>query len=143
MRRAARTASAGKGPQVPIRQWVLSLPKGLRYFLQHNPELPSTALRTGIEPVLRIFLEAVEKRLKVCSPGASAEACFGAVTFVHRFGSSLNANPHFDEMPPCISPFGSLPRSKSAPDRFVMVRPSMVSSVPKARPMRYCRHILP
>jgi len=44
------------------------------------------------------------------------------VTFVHRFGSALNANLHFDEIPSCISPFGSLPRSKSAPGRFVIAR---------------------
>jgi hypothetical protein len=48
-----------------------------------------------IGPVLRIYLEAVEDRLKACSPGASAGARFGAVTFVHRFGSTLNANLHF------------------------------------------------
>jgi hypothetical protein len=74
-------------PQVPVRQWVLSLPKRLRYFLQHEPLL--------IGPVLRIFLESVEDRLKAASPGAPTEARFGAVTFVHRFGSALNANLHF------------------------------------------------
>jgi putative transposase len=68
-------------------EWVLSLPKRLRYFLHHEPAL--------IGPVLRIFLDAVEDRLKVSSPGALAEARFGAVTFVHRFGSALNANLHF------------------------------------------------
>jgi hypothetical protein len=74
-------------PRVPVRQWVLSLPKRLRYFLHHDPAL--------IGPVLRIFLDAVEDRLKASSPGAPAPARFGAVTFVHRFGSALNANLHF------------------------------------------------
>ena len=46
-------------PQVPVRQWVLSLSKHLRYFLHHEPAL--------IGPVLRIFLDAVEDRLKVSS----------------------------------------------------------------------------
>jgi hypothetical protein len=73
-------------PQVPVRV-VLSLPKRLRYFLHHEPAL--------IGPVLRLFLDAVEDRLKVSSPGALAEARFGAVTFVHRFGSALNANSTF------------------------------------------------
>jgi hypothetical protein len=72
---------------VPVWQWVLSLPKRLRYFLHHEPAL--------IGPVLRIYLEAVEDRLKACSPGASAESRFGTVTFVHRFGSTLNANLRF------------------------------------------------
>jgi hypothetical protein len=74
-------------PQVPVRQWVLSLPKRLRYFLHQDPAL--------IGPVLRIFLDAVEEWLKASSPGAPAPARFGAVTFVHRFGSALNANLHF------------------------------------------------
>ena len=52
-------------PQVPVRQWVLSLPKRLRYFLRHEPAL--------IGPVLRIFLEAVEDRFNASSPDASAE----------------------------------------------------------------------
>jgi hypothetical protein len=45
--------------------------------------------------VLRIYLEAVEDRLKACGPSASAEARFGTLTLVHRFGSTLNANLHF------------------------------------------------
>jgi hypothetical protein len=57
-------------PQVPVRQWVLSLPKRLRYFLYHEPAL--------IGPVLQIFLDAVEDRLKVSSPGALAEALRGS-----------------------------------------------------------------
>ena len=35
-------------PHLPVRQWVLSLPKRLRPFLHHNPDI------TGA--VLRIFL---------------------------------------------------------------------------------------
>jgi hypothetical protein len=75
-------------PQVAVRrQWVLSLPRRLRYFLHHEPAL--------IGPVLRIFLDAVKERLKASSPGAPAEARSAAVTFVHRFGSALNANLDF------------------------------------------------
>ncbi|MGH8473881.1 MAG: transposase zinc-binding domain-containing protein, partial [Gammaproteobacteria bacterium] len=32
-------------PQVPVRQWVLSLPKRLRYFLHHDPALIGPVLR--------------------------------------------------------------------------------------------------
>jgi hypothetical protein len=74
-------------PQVPVRQWVLSLPKRLRYFLHHHANL--------VNPVLRIFLHEVEKALLSCSSDAPAGARLGAVTFVHRFGSALNANLHF------------------------------------------------
>ncbi|MGH9892045.1 MAG: hypothetical protein ACREA0_08705, partial [bacterium] len=70
----------------PVRQWVLSLPKRLRYFLHHDPAL--------IGPVLRIFLKAAEDRLKAQSPGAPAEARFGAVTFVYRFGTDTVDGRH-------------------------------------------------
>jgi len=74
-------------PQVPVRQWVLSVPKRLRYFLHHDTEL------TG--RVLRVFLRAVESKLRQCSPGAPSDARFGGVSFVQRFGSSLNHHIHY------------------------------------------------
>ncbi len=73
-------------PQVPVRQWVISFPKRLRYFLHRDMAL------TG--RVLRVWLRVVEARLRACSPGAPAEARFGAVSFIQRFGSSLNAHTH-------------------------------------------------
>ena len=74
-------------PQVPVRQWVLSFPKRLRYFLARDSEL--------LNRVLRIFLNSVEKALHSCCPDAPDHARLGAVTFVHRFGSALNGNIHF------------------------------------------------
>ncbi len=41
---------------VPVRQWVLSLPKRLWYFLHHDASLA--------HPVLRIFLAEVEAALR-------------------------------------------------------------------------------
>jgi len=69
-------------PTRPVRQWVLSVPKRLRYFLERDPQ------RAGA--VLRIFLRVIEAQLRQSSPGAGAGARLGAVTFVHRFGSSVN-----------------------------------------------------
>ncbi len=74
-------------PKVPVRQWVLSLPKRLRYFLAHDADL--------LIGVLRIFLSYMEKALHTCCPAAPEQARPGAVTFVHRFGSALNGNIHF------------------------------------------------
>jgi len=39
-------------PRVPVRQWVLSVPKRLRYYLQHD--------REALNSALRIFLDAIE-----------------------------------------------------------------------------------
>jgi hypothetical protein len=69
-------------PRLPVRQWVLSLPKRLRYYLQHD--------REALNSALRIFLDEIERHLRAHSPGAGPKARIGAVAFVHRFGSSLN-----------------------------------------------------
>jgi hypothetical protein len=74
-------------PPLPIRQWVLSLPKHIRPFLPHDPRLAGA--------VLRILLRAIRTTLRRASPGAGAGAQLGAVSFLHRFGSALNAHFHF------------------------------------------------
>jgi len=74
-------------PRLPVRQWVLSVPKRLRYFLQRDAALQGAALR--------LFLRVVEQRLRAHSPGAGTSARLGAVAFIHRFGSSLNPHLHF------------------------------------------------
>ena len=74
-------------PHLPVRQWVLSLPKRLRPFLHHQPDVATA--------VLRIFLGAIRSELRSTSPGAPADARIGAVSFPQRFGSSLNPHFHF------------------------------------------------
>ena len=74
-------------PRVPMRQWVLSVPKRVRYYLRELPE--------SVGAVLRIFLRALEGTLRQTSPGAPHASRFGAVAFVHHFGSSLNPHVHF------------------------------------------------
>ena len=61
-------------PEVPVRQWVLSLPWALRYQLAFDAKLCGA--------VLGVFIRVV---------------C-GAVTAIQRFGSSLNANVHFHSL---------------------------------------------
>lgn len=73
-------------PRVPMRQWVLTVPKRIRYFLQRNPRL--------FGGVLRVFMRALNTVLRRHSPGAPANSRFGAVAFLHRSGSSLNEHPH-------------------------------------------------
>ena len=47
-------------PQLPVRQWVLSLPKRLRYFLRHD--------RRTVTAVLNIFVRVIEQRPRERSP---------------------------------------------------------------------------
>ena len=74
-------------PPVPVRQWVLSVPKRLRYHLEKD--------RAVLNTTLRIFLDEIERHLCAHSPGAGPGARTGAVAFLHRFGSSLNRHTHF------------------------------------------------
>jgi hypothetical protein len=74
-------------PPLPVRQWVLSVPKRLRWYLEREPK--------AITAVLHIFLRVVEAHLRRSCPGASAQARFGALSFVHRFGASLNRHLHY------------------------------------------------
>jgi hypothetical protein len=73
-------------PPLPVRQWVFSLPKRLRSFLPRDPSL------TGA--VLRVLLRAIRTLLRKRCTGAPAHAQLGAVSLLHRFGSSLNPHVH-------------------------------------------------
>jgi hypothetical protein len=58
-RRMAETAAHGVDhvfPPLPVRQWVLSVPKRLRYFLQREP--------TAVNAVLHSFLRSIEAALR-------------------------------------------------------------------------------
>lgn len=74
-------------PRLPVRQWVLSVPKRLRHFLQTDPAIQNLALH--------IFLSAVEQGLRAACPVDSPTARIGAVVFIHRFGALLNPHVHF------------------------------------------------
>lgn len=70
-------------PDVPVRQWVLSLPWSLRYLLAFD-----TAL---CRDVLAVFMRVVFGWLRRAAArhGLRDSQC-GAVTVIQRFGSSLN-----------------------------------------------------
>jgi len=74
-------------PHVPVRQFVLSVPKRLRPFIHHRPRTATA--------VLHILLRALRSTLREASPTAPRTASFGTVSFLHRFGSSLNPHFHF------------------------------------------------
>ena len=75
-------------PAVPARQWVLSLPWSLRLPVARDASL--------LNLVARVFFEEIRRWLRSAAgwsaPGVKIET--GAVTFVQRFGGSLNLNEH-------------------------------------------------
>jgi hypothetical protein len=72
-------------PPLSVRQWVLSVPKRLRWYLEREPQ--------ALSAVLRILRRVIEAHL-IQGSGAGARARFGAVSFIHRFGASLNRPVH-------------------------------------------------
>lgn len=80
-------------PSVPVRQWVFTLPKRLRFLLAWRPKL--------ISLTLRLFLRALFAWQRRCARqiGVNRPLC-GAVTMIQRFGSALNVNLHFHSLVP-------------------------------------------
>ncbi len=76
-------------PEVPVRQWVLSLPFSLRYRLAYDARLVSEVLRIFVQAVFRSLAGRAREHA-----GVLRSQC-GAVTFVQRFGGALNLNVHF------------------------------------------------
>jgi Transposase zinc-binding domain len=70
-------------PDVPVRQWVLSLPHRLRYLLAWDHELCRAV--TGV--ALRTVLGFLRRRAR---RGGIPDGRSGAVAIVQRFGGALN-----------------------------------------------------
>jgi hypothetical protein len=73
-------------PQVPVRHWVITFPWRLRFFLHRDPVL------LGV--VRRSVLRTIETGLRRHRPDAPRISRCGAVPFVQRLGSALNAHAH-------------------------------------------------
>ena len=74
-------------PDVPVRQWVLSLPHRIRYRLGYDPKL--------LAGVRWVFMYAVQSWVKrrMRDLGA-ADGRTGGVVCVQRFDSALRLDPH-------------------------------------------------
>lgn len=117
-------------PRVPARQWVLSVPKRVRYLFRHESDT--------VGAVPRIFMRALETTLRQASPGAPATARFGAAAFVHHFGSSLNPHIHFH----CIVTDGVFSEGPAGEVRFhesTLLEPADILAVEKKTRHRVLR----
>ena len=74
-------------PDVPIRQWVLSLPYRLRYRLAWDHDLCRAVVRAFLHAVLGWLRRRARRAGVVDGRG-------GAVVVIQRFGGSLNLNVH-------------------------------------------------
>jgi len=74
-------------PDVPVRQWVLSLPYRLRYRLAWDHDL----CRAVVAVSMRAVLGWLRRRARL---DEVADGRGGAVAIVQRFGGALNLNVH-------------------------------------------------
>jgi len=78
-------------PNVPVRQWVLSLPYAIRKLAAFDARV--------LRGLVRIFADTVLAAQRTRTGFTSKDdARGGAVTFIQRFGGSLNLNVHFHLM---------------------------------------------
>ena len=75
-------------PEVPVRQWVLSLPYRVRALCAYDPKVCSAVRRILVRAVSGYYERAAAKKGK---PRPRA----GAVAFEQRFDSALRLNVHF------------------------------------------------
>jgi hypothetical protein len=80
-------------PPVPVRQWVISVPKRLPGFLADRPAAVAALTRIFIEEIERLLGAAVGVTSDASAP-AAARPRLGAVSYLHRFGSALNHHVH-------------------------------------------------
>jgi len=76
-------------PQVPARQYVLSLPYALRFKLAYSADATSVVLGAFIGAINSDLRRRARKRK------LRGRLQTGSLTVVQRFGSSLNLNVHF------------------------------------------------
>lgn len=80
-------------PEVPWRQWVLTVPSSLRLSLAWDPEL--------LTEILSIFQRAIACRLRLLARRKGYWSTGGrhaSVTAIQRFGSALNLNVHIHSL---------------------------------------------
>jgi len=100
-------------PAVPLRQWVLSFPRQVRFLAARHPALASRLLDIFTRAVFAWQRKAA-RRLGAVDPRT------GGVTAVQRAGSALNLNNvHFHT----LAPDGVFTLGEDGPARFVPLPP--------------------
>src|SRR5712691_6010546 len=77
-------------PWVPTRQWVVSVPMPLRYWMASSQDLTAT-----VHTIIRTTIGQYDVNQAVTRGAARQKAQPGSVTFIQRFGSAINLNLHF------------------------------------------------
>lgn len=78
-------------PDVPMRQWVLSVPFKVRYLTAFDAQLCTEVLQTFLNTLFS--WQRLRARRMAIQEGKT-----GAVTVIQRFGSALNLNVHYHSL---------------------------------------------
>lgn len=76
----------------PLRQWVLTVPKPLRYLMAYNANATSAVLNIFIHTVHRWLQQRAKHRLSLASVRLTHP---GSVTAIQRYDSAAGLNVHF------------------------------------------------
>jgi hypothetical protein len=100
-------------PFLPMRQWVLTYPKRIRWHLAHDPRLAAQALGIAID-VLFGWQRRLARQHGVDfgAPARSQRARGAAIAFWQRFSSSLELAPHLH----ALLPDGVFARASADPE---------------------------
>src|ERR671922_3031366 len=77
-------------PWVPTRQWVVSVPVPLRYWMAASQDLTAT-----VHTIIRTTIAQYYVNQAVTRGAERHKVQAGSVTFIQRFGSAINVNLHF------------------------------------------------
>ena len=77
-------------PWVPTRQWVVSVPVPLRYWMAASQDLTAT-----VHTIIRTTIGQYDVHQAVQRGLSRQKVQPGSVTFIQRFGSAINPHLHF------------------------------------------------
>ncbi len=110
-------------PPVPVRQWVISVPKRLRGMLADRPAAVAALTKIFLDEIERLLCAAAGATSDAATP-ASARPRLGGISFLHRFGSALNHHVHLHA---CVTDGVFVPAAdaaeRGAPPAFLPARP--------------------
>ena len=110
-------------PPVPVRQWVISVPKRLRGFLADRPPAVAALTKIFLDEIERLLCAVAGVTSDAATP-ASARPRLGGISFLHRFGSALNRHVHLHA---CVTDGVVVPAAADAgcdaPPAFLPARP--------------------
>jgi hypothetical protein len=120
-------------PPVPVRQWVISVPKRLRGFLADRPRAVTVITKTFLTEIERTLIMASGVTAPADTPSASRPR-LGGISFLHRFGSALNHHVHLHA---CVTDGVFMPAADGsggdAPPAFLPVRWNLATLTERVR----------